>query len=1064
MSLRHPRLHCLRPGRSLLAAAVWWCAAVVPAAEPVRYNADIRPILVEHCFSCHGADSAGRKADLRLDRCEDAIGHGAIAAGDPDSSVMLDRIFSDDPEEVMPPPALKKPLSPEQKEILKQWIAAGAEYEPHWSFIPPSRPALPVVTNEAWVRNPLDRFILQRLEKEGLEPAPEADRRTLARRVALDVTGLPPDPGLVDAFVRDSRPDAYEHLVDALMSMPEWGEHRGRYWLDYARYADTHGLHYDGYREMWSYRQWVIDAFNRNLSFDQFTIQQLAGDLAAAQAESASLDDRLASRIASGFNRCNVTTAEGGSIPQESFVLYARDRTETTATVWMGLTAGCAACHDHKFDPFSQRDFYSLSAFFTNTTQGASDGNAIDTPPIIVVPVEADRERHAALEKEQPAAKQAVAARTNEARKEFEAWLERLVTSDLAATLPHETPRLEMACSEGQGAETSISLNGEARTVPLASNRWIEGPVGRSALELNGKAASIVELPSFEHDEPFSIAMWVRVPADGKLQQTIIGNLQPDASQRGWEAWIRGGTVGMHLIHSWPSQALRVTAGLPAKPDTWTSVTITYDGKGAADSVRIFADGKELNAKTETASFKGGTIRSDAPLVLGGRPSGGDAKGLGVAALRIYGRALSGQEAGALVVGDTLAPLVGLPAAERVKRGRPLYDQWLRSVDHAYQAASGRLKEIDQEIAAIRKRGTIAHVMNEKPGMPEAFVLSRGEYDKPLDKVHPSTPEALTPFPASLPRNRLGLAHWLLLPEHPLTARVVVNRFWQEVFGTGLVRTTGDFGTTGELPSHPELLDWLAVEFRESGWDVKKLFRLMVTSNAYRQKAATTPVKLGKDAENRLLSRGPRFRMDAEMIRDHALAASGLLVRRIGGPSVKPYQPAGVWEAVSIGGNTRDYRQDTGDGLYRRSLYWFWKRAAPPASLEVFNAPTRETCVVKRERTNTPLQALVTFNDPQLIEAARVLADAAFTTATTDDERIDFMATRLLARPLAAEEKAIMRDSLGVFRSWYAAHADDAAKLIAVGNAKPRSTDAAVLAAWTMLANELMNYDDVLCK
>ncbi|NBX30080.1 DUF1549 domain-containing protein [bacterium] len=817
--------------------------SIVPAAEHVRYNADVRPILVEHCFSCHGADSAGRKADLRLDRREDAIEHGAIAAGDPDSSVMLDRIFSHDPEEVMPPPAVKKPLSPAQKEILKQWIAEGAAYEPHWSFIPPSRPTPPAVSNEDWVRNPVDRFILHRLEKEGLEPAPEADRRTLARRVALDITGLPPDPALVDGFVSDSRPDAYEHLVDALMAMPEWGEHRGRYWLDYARYADTHGLHYDGYREMWSYRQWVIDAFNRNMPFDQFTIQQLAGDLVAEQAGSASLGDRIDSRIASGFNRCNVTTAEGGSIPQECLVLYARDRTETTATVWMGLTAGCAVCHDHKFDPFTQRDFYSLSAFFNHSTQAALDGNAVDTPPIIVVPVEADRERYAVLEKEQPVAKRAVDARTKEGRKEYEAWLERLAPSDIAAILPRDTPLLELLCSEGQGGEPRVHLNvnGQAGMVPVASTRRIEGPAGRPAVEFNGKAAEVAEIASFEHDAPFTVAMWVRVPTDGKPQQTVIGNLQSDASQRGWEVWIRGGTVGVHLIHAWPSQALRVTAGLPAKPDTWTSVTIAYDGKGTAESVRIFADGKQIQGKAETASFKGGTIRSTSPVVLGGRMSGGDTKNLGLAALRIYGRALSEQEGGAIVVGESLAPLLGLTTAERVTRGKPLYDQWLRSVDHAYQAASSHLKDIDQEIAAIRKRGTIAHVMNEKPGMPEAFVLSRGEYDKPLDKVHPNTPEALTPFPESLPRNRLGLAQWLLLPEHPLTARVVVNRFWQEVFGTGLVRTAGDFGTTGELPSHPELLDWLAVEFRESGWDVKQLFRLMVTSAAYRHLGLAAP-------------------------------------------------------------------------------------------------------------------------------------------------------------------------------------------------------------------------------
>jgi hypothetical protein len=1055
-----------RVGFLLLLLLGAWVVALpgASAADRLGYNADVRPILVEHCFSCHGADSAGRKGDLRLDRRDDAIEHGAIAAGDPDSSVMLDRIYSDDPEEVMPPPTIKKPLSPEQKEILKKWIAEGAEYEPHWSFVAPARQPPPAVVNEAWVRNPIDRFILARLEQEGLQPAPEADRRTLARRVALDITGLPPDPAVVDAFVGDARPDSYERFVDALLALPEWGEHRGRYWLDAARFADTHGLHVDAYREMWSYRQWVIDALNRNLPFDRFTIEQLAGDLVAAEAESASIDDRISSQIASGFHRCNVTTNEGGVIPEEYLVLYARDRAETTATVWLGLTAGCAVCHDHKFDPITQRDFYSLSAFFNNTSQAGKDGNAPDTAPMIVVPADADRERYSALERELPVAKQAVAARKIHARNEFNAWLEQLVPSTVAAMLPQDTPVFDLACDEGEGAETRLSHDGRERSLSLASTRWIDGPTGRPALEFNGKAAEVTDIPSFEHDQPFSVVMWVRVPADAGPQQTVIGNLQIGGDQRGWEAFIRGGTVGFHLIHSWPSEALGVTASLPVKADAWTRVTITYDGKGTAESVRIYGDGKDLKTRTETKSFKGNTIRTSQPLVIGGRKSGGDTKGLGLASLRIYGRVLAAEEAGALVHGDSLLALIGKPTAERLALGKAFYDHWLQHIDEAYRAASSHLKNVEQEITTIRKRGTIAHVMNEKKEMPEAFVLSRGEYDKPLDKVHPNTPEALPTFPDALPRNRLGLAQWLVLPDHPLTARVVVNRFWQEVFGTGLVRTTGDFGTTGDLPSHPELLDWLAIDFRESGWDVKRLFRLMVTSAAYRQKAEATPEKLVKDETNRLLSRGPRFRMDAEMIRDHALAASGLLVRRIGGPSVKPYQPEGVWEAVSIGGNTSTYEQDTGDGLYRRSLYWFWKRAAPPASLEVFNAPTRETCVVKRERTNTPLQALVTFNDPQLIEAARALADAALSAGASDDDRIDFMAKRLLARPLAADEKAIMRESLAAFTAWYAAHIDDAAKLIAVGESKPRTTDAVLLAAWTLLANELMNCDEVLCK
>ena len=471
-------------------------------------------------------------------------------------------------------------------------------------------------------------------------------------------------------------------------------------------------------------------------------------------------------------------------------------------------------------------------------------------------------------------------------------------------------------------------------------------------------------------------------------------------------------------------------------------------------------------SKIEKDTFKRSTIRTGVPLAVGSRSKTATAHGVGLAGLMLWGRALTPGDVEGLVRVETLADVVKLPPEERVKAAGKLYDWWLATIDEPFRSATAEVAKLEAERAEIVKRATVAHVMHEKDGMAKAHVLDRGEYDKRKDEVAADTPAALPPFPESLPRDRLGLAKWLLLQEHPLTTRVTVNRFWQEVFGAGLVRTTGDFGTTGELPSHPELLDWLAVEFRESGWDVKKLFRLMLTSAAYRQAATTTPEKLRKDSANRLLSRGPRFRMDAEMVRDQALAASGLLVRKLGGPSVKPYQPDGVWEAVAMNvSNTAKYRRDSGDALYRRSLYWFWKRSAPPASLDIFNAPSRETCTVKRERTNTPLQALVTLNDPQFVEAARALADAALQSGgDTDDARIDFMAERILARPLDADEMAIVKKSLAELSGWYQAHADDAARLVAVGDSKPVTADAVRLAGWTMLANEFLNLDEALCK
>ncbi len=1034
------------------------------AEAPVGYNREIRAILVENCFSCHGADSAGRKADLRLDQREEAVASGAIVPGDPDSSVMLDRIFSDDPEEVMPPPETKKSLSPEQKALLVRWIKEGAEYEPHWSFIPPVKPEPPAVTNEAWVKNPIDRFILARLEAAGLAPAPEADRRTLARRAAFDVTGLPPDPAAVEAFVADDRPDAYEKYLDALFASPEWGEHRGRHWLDYARYADTHGIHFDNFREIWTFRQWVIEAFNKNLPFDTFTELQLAGDLVDLGPE-ASADAVLEARIGSGFNRCNMTTNEGGIIDEEYVVLYARDRTETTATVWMGLTVGCAVCHDHKFDPVSAKDFYALSAFFNNTTQKAKDGNIKGTPPILPVPLPEDRPRLAELDRLLPGAKQAIVERKQAARADFESFLAAATPDSIAASLPADTPLVALPLAEGEGSKTYLSLLGKETDLPLSSKTsWQAGPSGRPAVTLDGKAAEVGSAGDFEHDQPFTVSFWLKPPANDTAY-AVVARMDDKAQHRGWDAWVQGRRVGMHMIHAWPDDAFKVVAESQLPADAWTRVTLTYDGSGKAEGVKVYYDGGPQKLKIENNKYKRNTIKTTAPLTIGSRTPGSAAHGVGLADLAIHGRAFSEAEVRGVSQAATLAEIVKLPPAERAPAAAGLYDWWLGSQDKAFIAATKAAADLEAESAAIKSRGTIAHVMHEKAGLPTAHILDRGEYDRPKEEVTADTPAALPPFPESLPRNRLGLAKWLLAPEHPLTARVTVNRFWQEVFGTGLVKSAGDFGITGDLPSHPELLDWLAIDFREQGWDVKRLFRQMLSSATYRQAALTTPEKIAADRDNRLLSRGPRFRMDAEMIRDQALAASGLLVRKLGGPSVKPYQPEGVWEAVAMPeSNTKRYVADSGDNLYRRSLYWFWKRSAPPASLDIFNAPAREICTVKRERTNTPLQALVTLNDPQFVEAARALADLALEQPGDDTARLDLLSRRLLARPLEADEQEIVATSLARLAEHYAAHPEDAALLVAVGESQPRSADLPRLAAWTMLVNQLSNLDEVLCK
>jgi cytochrome c553 len=1057
------------------------CAAVMSQAAPAAkrsgaaapsYNRDIRPILAENCFPCHGPDSAARKAGLRLDRFADAVlrrpdgGVPAIVPGDPVGSGLTRRILLPESDPLhMPPAAGHKSLTPAQTRTLLLWIEAGAKYEPHWSYIAPKRPALPAVKNAAWVRNPIDRFVLARLEREGLAPAPEADRRTLIRRVTLDLTGLPPEPAAVEAFVADKRPDAYERVVDRLLASPRWGEHRARYWLDAARYADTNGIHFDNYREMWSYRDWVIRAFNDNLPFDRFTVEQLAGDLLPAPS--------LEQRVATGFNRCNITTNEGGAIDEEYRVLYTRDRTETASQVWLGTTAGCAVCHDHKFDPLSQKEFYSLAAFFNNTTQAAMDGNVKDTPPVVAVPLDADRPRFDALQKEVAAARKDADARRMAARPDFDRWLTPDRAAGFASSVPADGLRFHAPLSEGTGRDIAATLDGHAvRLTAAADPVWANGQVSAKAFQrpANG-AVEAPEAGDFEKDQAFTCAAWVKLGSAG-AGGSVMARMDDQHDYRGWDLWLEGGRPGMHVIHKWPEDAVKVVSRDGLTAGRWQHVCVTYDGTSRKDGIKVYIDGAARMTDPQADALKS-TVRTTVPLKIGQRHTSSGVDGTGVQDVRLYGRALPPAEVRALAQNTRAAYLAGRGASLAGPERDELFGLWLENNDAPYREAAARIAALQDEDRAIRARGTVAHVAQEKDEAAMAFVLFRGEYDRRREAVTPATPAALPPMPASFPKNRLGLARWLLLPENPLTTRVTVNRFWQEVFGQGLVRTAGDFGVTGELPSHPELLDWIAVEFRapsEKGarpWDMKRLFRLMVTSAAYRQAATVTPDKRRLDPANRLLSRGPRFRMDAEMVRDYALASSGLLAGKIGGPSVKPYQPDGVWEAVAmIGSNTRDYKRDMGEALYRRSLYTFWKRSAPPASLEVFNAPSREVCTVRRERTDTPLQALVTLNDVQFVEAARHLAERALKQGgPTPAARADYVARRLLARPLRPEEKAVVLKSLATLEKHYRARPDDAKALITFGESKPDPAAApAELAAWTMLTNQMMNLDEVLNK
>ena len=1053
-------------------------AAATSGPSKIVFNRDIRPILSENCMACHGPDPVARKAGLRLDTKEGLYEATpkrgpAVVPGDIAKSELWRRLVTTDKDDVMPPPDSHKDLKPGERELVKQWITEGGAWQPHWSFVAPERAEVPkgkgpkVKGKGSPVRNPIDGFVAAKLAEKGLAMNPEADRRTLARRLSLDLTGLPPTPAEVEAFVSDKSKGYYEEYVRRLMDSPRWGEHRGRYWLDAARYADTHGLHFDNYREMWPYRDWVIGAFNRNERFDQFVIDQIAGDLLP--------DPTTDQLVATGFHRCNMTTNEGGTIEEENLSIYANDRVTTTGWVFLGLTANCAACHDHKFDPITQRDFYSLAAFFRNTKQSGFDGNVKDgvNAYITVVTDEKEAARWKVLPGEIEAAKKAVAKSRADAEPAFADWIAGMKAPDLERQL--DIPGLAFRAPLADGKTNAFAAMAGS-TVTTASPK---GPVGLNGGGLFGAApvfgkgatAEFPEVGVVGAGEAFSYGAWVFVPPDHNETAAIFARMDPSKDgYRGWDLWIQQGQFATHLVSQWPDNAVKVrTRERVAKKGKWQHVLATYDGSGKPEGVKIFVDGVGVQTEAENSKGITGSIAAKASFTLAQRSEGSHFDGVALQDVRIYSRALSPAEVTALAHDALLRTLVGTPVADwKPEPKREVFEYFLATRHQTFRDAQTGVASLEKEKEGIRLKYPVTHIQMEKPdSKPMAAVLARGQYDKPKDKVEADVPAALNPLPPGAPRNRLGLARWLVAPENPLTARVTVNRFWQELFGTGLVKTTEDLGIMGETPVNAALLDWLAVEFRESGWDVKHLFHLMVTSSAYRQSAVATREKLDKDPANRLLSRGPRFRMDGEMVRDYALSASGLLVPKVGGPSVKPYQPQGVWEAVAMPeSNTKRYAQDTGDGLYRRSMYTFWKRAAPPASMEVFNAPSREVSCTRRERTNTPLQALATMNDPQFIEAARRLAEAALAQDGGDTGRaIGTIAQRLLARPLRSDERKVVDETWAKLSGFYGANPDEAAKLVGVGESKAGvSVPAPRLAAMTMLANQLMNLDEVLNK
>jgi hypothetical protein len=1018
-----------------VALAAFACCAPAYAQAPahIDFQREIRPILSENCFQCHGPDSSSRQADLRLDRHDTALaarsGGAPIVPGNSAASLLYQRISDPDPGSRMPPAESRRSLTPAQIALLKRWIDEGAPWKEHWAFQPPVKAKPPSVKDAAWVRTPVDRFILARLEEKGLAPAPTADPRTLIRRVALTVTGLPPKPSEVEAYIADTAPGAYERMVDRYLASPHYGEQRAHYWLDAIRYADTNGIHFDNYREIWPYRDWVIAAFNRNQSYKQFAIDQIAGDLEP--------NSTLDQRIATGFQRCNVTTNEAGIIEAEYTEIYAKDRADTFGSVFLGLTVGCATCHDHKFDPILQKDFYSLGAFFRNTPQKIMDGNVSDQAPFVMVPRQEDRAKWDQTNTRQAAIVEAMSHARTAATPAFEAWL-RERKPEAPASL-FDSKELLYTANLGDLAADGGSLSLGKSSI-----------AGHSALHFaKSGGASVAKPPKLDAEKPFTIAVSFFSPKGDSYN--IAAHQNPKDKNRGWVLDVAARLASFRLIGD-NGDAIEIRVAMDTiEPSTWNSLVVSYDGSRAQSGLDLYLNGRAVvtQGRNNPNTKLTGGIGVDDPLILGKSLSDG-----AIGDFRIVGRVAT--EAEARMLADWPIPESG--------RDGLLGYFLLRNYD-PYRALAEEQEKLNLEAREISRRAASTPVMMERTDQkPFAHTLYRGAYDQPRDLVQASTPSVLPPMAAGLPRNRLGLAQWLFSEGQPLTARVTVNRMWQEIFGIGLVRTADDFGSQGEPPSHPQLLDWLAVDFEQSGWDIKRFYRQILTSAVYRQMALATPQKLAKDPENRLLSRGPRYRMDAEMLRDYAVAASGLLAPQVGGPSVKSYQPDGIWESVAmLGSNTRFYKQDSGSGLYRRSLYSLWKRAAPPAALEILNAPTRESCTVRRERTDTPLQALVTMNDVQFVEAARTLAGAAIENGSTFTERLNYLSARILIRPLSLPEQTIARKAFDDFDRYYSTHPDDARKFLDDGEHKADpSLPAADYAALTMLANQFFNLDEVL--
>ena len=1124
-------------------------AAASKGGQHLDFNQDVQPILASNCFSCHGPDPETRKGGLRLDLEESAFrkrpGHpDAIVPGHPDQSELIKRIESHDPHHLMPqsPQGAAKPMAPADIAVLKEWVKEGAVYRPHWAFDKPIRPAVPAMspnkdTPGNWAKNPIDGFILAGLKKAGLHPSQEASREVLIRRVTLDLTGLLPTPEEVHAFLKDTSPDAYEHLVDRLLAKPAYGEERARHWLDYARYADTYGIHLDNSRDIWPYRDYVIRSFNSNKPFDQFTMEQIAGDLLPAK--------NLDPLIASGYVRLGVSSNEGGAIPEELRANIARERAEAYGATFMGLTVGCAVCHDHKYDPTAQKDFYALTAFFNNIDEKPFNGDRPVWTPVARIPKAQNQEAYDRV----LARRSELASQLAEMRAQERVLVPKWIASRERPAQPvsPENLVLRLRLDEGGGEQLKNSAaHAQQASFPIGKFKPQWGETTWLWPDFRMDASTHVELGQtgdYEGNQAFSSGGWfmVRSAPNYTLDNAtgaLLSKMDTTQHNRGWDLSIQKGIVSVELVNQAPKdldipqdvavkkpiaekesfefptpvdltpkdlapnkpapkkappkkpevkkEEPKPSAPKPAEDNTpwvgikvstnealpvdghWRYVFFTYDGSGKAAGVKIYVDGVLVATSVAMDKLSQKTIRTQVPMQLGWRyPDADPARETRYQDIRLYGRALSPEEAKRLPFEDYAAEVINKPSSKWSEdEWHSVSEFYFSHVDRTAISIQEQIQQLNAQLDKLSEGGDLTLVSWEKPSIAYANVLTRGVYSARADRVEANTPHFLPAIPAGETHNRLALAKWTVSPDNPLTARVTVNRMWNELFGTGLVETTEDFGIMGARPSHPELLDWLAVEFRESGWNVKHMYKLMVMSAAYRQSAKSTPEQLSKDPKNLLLARGPRFRMDAETLRDIALQSSGLLVDKIGGPSVKPYQPANIWEQGHNSSDTRQYVQEHGDALYRRSMYTYWKRMAMMPDMDAFDATMRDVACTRRQRTDTPLQALVTMNDVQWIEAARALAQRVIEEGGKQpQQRIQLMSDILLAHDPPASMAAVLENSLAQMKQHYAADPKAAQELVSVGEKKrDASIPAAELAAWTMVASEMLNLDETITK